>query len=344
MPRTFHVLLALAVVLPPALAQQPARRARSREDWRVRSLKSRLKLSDAQVEQLRGLFDETRKATEQLKKQELDKLKALLTPDQRARQEAYEKQQAQRRERAAEARKLWMARWMGLDRHKYERELGLTPEQAQQVKAAVERANAAGIKQYNALTEGSDPRRSRRNWSDPRWVARVRALIDTGKKGARVEIGRLLNSEQKDVFAKLNARQDAQTRQSRERQDRWRERRRQQAERRRKLSPEQQLAQRVAAAVAALRLPGEEAAVLGPLIEKVLRYRASSSRKLEAQRARLRKLTEGSGDAAALRKRVAALRKEREAVTARLKTLQEGLRELLTFQQETTLIAHGVLD
>ena len=93
-----------------------------------------------------------------------------------------------------------------------------------------------------------------------------------------------------------------------------------------------------------LALPAEEAAVLEPLIEKIARHQAAGQRQLARLRSQLGKLSAGSGDTDALRKTVANLRKSQTQLSDKLKSMRVGLRELLTFEQEVKLIAHGILD
>ena len=86
-------------------------------------------------------------------------------------------------------------------------------------------------------------------------------------------------------------------------------------------------------------------AVLSPLIGKVVRDQLTTRTRVRALRDELRKLA-GSRDLdeAALKAKLAELRKLREAARPWLASLRQGLQELLTFEQEAKLVALGILE
>ncbi len=363
-PCTFALitLCALAPLTPAALAQEGDKnkekrdsareqeQRRQRHERRIRTLQRRLGLSEAQIEQLIELYEKTRTDGQALQQVEHQKFKELLTPDQQARQAAHEKRAEESRKRRAEYRKYWMARYMGLDPAKFLRSLSLTAEQEKTLRSVIDETNTAAIEKYNKLNKdarsngGSSGggRRGYRNGKD--YIERYRKILDSGKKTARLAISSMLNEEQRRTFEALTQQTDDYVRKSRERQDKGRERSKRRAEERQAQSPEGRLANQVATAMKSLALPAEEAAVLEPLIEKIARHQAAGQRQLARLRSQLGKLSAGSGDTDALRKTVANLRKSQTQLSDKLKSMRVGLRELLTFEQEVKLIAHGILD
>ncbi len=115
--------------------------------------------------------------------------------------------------------------------------------------------------------------------------------------------------------------------------------------RRQKATPEQQIATRSGEAVKELGLPAEETAVLSPLIGKVVRYQITTRTRVRALRDEIGKLAGSKDlDEAALKAKLAELRKLREAARTRLASLRQGLQELLTFEQKARLVALGILE
>ncbi len=348
---TLMALLVLLGLTPSVSGQdkqetQEEKRRRQRIDRRVRTLRTRLKLSQAQIEQVRKILLGTQASTDALKQAEQQKIGLLLTPNQQEKQQAYQKAQQARRERQASYRKNWIARYMGLDLSKLLKALELTSEQEQKLRATIDEANKLGMEKYNALTKGGSSGKGRRRnrWSDPDYVKKWRELLDTGKARARKKIATMLNEQQKRAFEAINKKTDERTRKSRERQASWRNRSKRNSDARKARTPEGRLQARLAAALKALELPDEEAAVLGPLIEQLMRYQRSSARQLKTLRDQLSKLAGGKGDEAALRKKIEALRKSQTESARKLASLRAGLRELLTFDQEAKLIGLDILD
>lgn len=97
-------------------------------------------------------------------------------------------------------------------------------------------------------------------------------------------------------------------------------------------------------ALKALALSQEEAAVVTPRLDTVLETRDLTQR--EAQRAREEFMTKvrETTDQAALQKLLADYRTARESGKAQEKTAMDGLRELLTVEQEAKLVGLGILD
>jgi Spy/CpxP family protein refolding chaperone len=97
-------------------------------------------------------------------------------------------------------------------------------------------------------------------------------------------------------------------------------------------------------ALKVLALSQEEAAVVTPRLDTVLETRDLTQR--EAQRAREEFMTKvrETADQAALQKLLADYRTARESGKSQEKTAMDGLRELLTVEQEAKLVGLGILD
>ncbi len=97
-------------------------------------------------------------------------------------------------------------------------------------------------------------------------------------------------------------------------------------------------------ALKALALSQEEAAVVTPRLDTVLETRDLTQR--EAQRAREEFMTKvrETADQAALQKLLADFRTARESGKSQEKAAMDGLRELLTVEQEAKLVGLGILD
>ena len=93
-----------------------------------------------------------------------------------------------------------------------------------------------------------------------------------------------------------------------------------------------------------LKLPAEEAEILKPKIESILKAQSDNQRKLYELSNEMRKLMGSETDSAALKAKLDAYRAKRTELEAALKKLQEELRELLTYEQEAKLVLHRVLE
>ncbi len=85
--------------------------------------------------------------------------------------------------------------------------------------------------------------------------------------------------------------------------------------------------------------------MLEPLIQKVIAQQVTTGRSARTLRDEIRKLvTLETTDEAAIKGKLAELRQLRDTAQSKLKAMQDGLRELLTFEQEAKLVGLGVLN
>ena len=93
-----------------------------------------------------------------------------------------------------------------------------------------------------------------------------------------------------------------------------------------------------------LKVDAEEAAVLGPLLDKVLTERRSLKQREAKARRTLRKDSKAAADKATAEKIVKAFRDRKAQDGAALAKAREELRGLLTIRQEAILVGRGLLD
>ncbi len=318
-------------------AEQQAER---RVGWVLRQLKGQLELSDSQSDKIKEILMATEMKQSKMRNDQSKQIEALLTPDQ---QEKYKtlRDRSGRGGRGGrggrEGRRGGMGRMMGLDIESIKEKLGLSPEQEKKIEELIKQATDQGREAFQKMREGGG--------FD---MQKMRELFEKGRNDIREKINGLLDDEQKKKFADLNKEMDERMQQFMgrfgggnrgdrgDRGGRGRERR--------PRNPEEMTERRLKEVMTSLKLPDEEAAVLGELIKKVISYQSKTGAQSRTMREEIRKLATGGGDAESTKEKIEDLRKLRETADAKLKTLREGLRELLTETQEAVLISHGVLN
>lgn len=338
MQRTVWVMLALAISVP-VFAQEgektPEQRAREeaerRVEWQLRAYRS-LELSESQTEQIKALLVAEELAAAKQRDERRDKVRALLTPAQtESFNEMIERQnrggpgaQGGQGMRGAGG---MMGRGMGMDVDQLRERLKLTEEQLTQIQGVIGEIGQQMMEKMREVREqgGMD-------------FDKMREAMEGVRKDARTRIGKLLTPEQMPEFEKLSKEMDEQL-------ERWTGRRaegerRLEAGPRRPQTPEELTARRTDEAMTALALEGEEAAVIRPLIEKLVSYQVTAGRALRELRESIGKLE----DEAAIRGRMEEYRKGVDEYRTKVELLTNGLRELVTVQQEAKLFALRIFD
>ncbi|MHC5036060.1 MAG: hypothetical protein ACYTHM_01985 [Planctomycetota bacterium] len=323
-----------------------------RERWMLRDLTERLNLSEEQQAEIKKALLASAKATEEAIRKSLSEEQA----------KQYDELQAQRRERSSRfgrrgdrggerggqdrgRRRRGMGSF-GIDLDElladWKKRLNLDDAQVEKIRAAFdamsEEVSAKFMEAMRAAREEGGERRGRRRF-DYRGILRsIRPDVEKMLEGLSGKIREVLKEDQVPEFEKaFKEYADKVTGylggdSSRRREDGGR--------RGRSQTPEQ----RLESVMAELKVSAEEAAVLKPLCEKVIRFQADAEKKMEETSAKLRELV-GKADATeALKASLDGLRTLRKENAAKLKTLQDNLRELLTFEQEALLVVLKVLD
>lgn len=333
-----RLAVTLSLALAPVAAwsqdekQNPQeRQALQRVEWRLNALKRELSLSTTQEEQIKKVLLDTEKSTTQLQDEQRKKVEGLLTPEQKERYQALQQRQQGRPGGGGGPGGGMMQRFGFPSLDQIREQLGLTPEQEKKAQEIIQ----------GTMQEFGEKMREMREGGRGFDFEAMRKNFEEVQKATREKIAGILNDEQKKKFAELNKGID-------ERMQRMMGQFRlpggeggggfQLRE-----DPQAQIRRRTQQAMADLKLPAEETAVIQPLIEKIVTFQVESQRKLDGVRGEISKLA-GEGNEAAVKEKVAEFRKARDEAAKKRALLQDGLRELLTAAQEAKLIARGILE
>lgn len=331
------VLGLLALFALPAMAQEqektPEQQAREaaerRVEWQMRAYRS-LNLSDSQSEQLKKILIDEELENNKRRDARRDKVRALLTPDQKEQfEEMVSRQQQRGRGGRGGGRRGGMMGRMGMDANALKDRLKLTDDQMTKIQAIMTEAGAKAMEQVREMRSGGG--------FD---FNKMREMFTKVRDDVRKQIEPLLTDAQKPEFHKMNKEMD-------ERMSQWMGGRGGSSrggdgrgQRRQPQTPEQIIERRVAAAMEALAFGQEEAAVIQPLVEKLVSYQVKAGKALRDQREAIGKLE----DEAQIRTKMAEYTKARDEYRQKLQLMSSGLRELVTVQQEAKLFALRVFD
>ena len=112
---------------------------------------------------------------------------------------------------------------------------------------------------------------------------------------------------------------------------------------RRQFDPEQMMDRRIQNIMEELNLPEEEAAVLKPRIESLLRMRMDQSREIGESIEALRQAIDAK-DAGQIKAKLDEVKAKRKEHREKTETLEKELVELLTLEQEAQLTVSGVVN
>lgn len=112
---------------------------------------------------------------------------------------------------------------------------------------------------------------------------------------------------------------------------------------RRQFDPEQMMDRRIQNIMEELNLPEEEAAVLKPRIESLLRTRMDQSREIGESIEALRQAIDAK-DAGQIKAKLDEVKAKRKEHREKTETLEKELVELLTLEQEAQLTVSGVVN
>ncbi|MBI4614821.1 MAG: hypothetical protein HY720_14515 [Planctomycetes bacterium] len=333
--RLCMVLLAAVLFAPAVLAQEEGQPQTDEErvaqelDRRLRRIGRDLDLSEAQLEEVKKILQDTVGKRDVVDQDERARIEALLTPEQKTRFEEA-RNRAGRGGRFGEGgagRFEGMAQaWMG----RLKEELGLTDEQAAKVQEILTGTQTEMQELFRGMREGG----GNQDWDS------IRQKMTEMWTGVAGKVEGVLDDSQKEKFKALV--QDMQDRNPFFRGEGGRgsvptgpEGRGGRGE-----SPER----RVERAMTALALTPEEPSILKPMVEEIEKLRADRAAMDEARQALVAALDGGAADEETLKARLADFRKIREEREAALAAKRAELQELLTLQQEARLVELGVIE
>lgn len=218
--------------------------------------------------------------------------------------------------------------------------LELGGDQKKKVRGVLDDIGGRMIKQWRSQQQEGAER-----WGYPQW----RAFMLTLREEANGRIGEHLSEEQLAQWKEMAAKHEEG---AKARYEQWEQREaekkaREEAAARgelpagaKKETAEQEIARRLKAAMAALDLPGEEAATLQPLLEALIRHKVSGTRGLDARRAAIAK-AKPEGDQAS--EQLNGYRSQLTSYRKRLAELEDQVRELVTVPQEALLVGLDIL-
>lgn len=339
MNRLLTILLLAAVALPGfAQEQSEEEKARQAAEQRAeRSMRaySRLDLSDAQKEQLKKILVEDELASSKRRDARRDKVRAILTPDQKESFDQMVNRGGGRdrggRDRGGRGGGGMMGR-MGMGADQLKERLKLTDEQVKKAEEIMGSVREQAMEEFRKMREGG-------GGMD---FGKMREVFGKIRKDSQAKIEKILTDEQKAEFQKMSKEMDermAQFGMGRQRGPRGEGGGRERGPRR-TANPEDMIKRRVDQAMGALALDGEEAAVIKPLVEKLVSYQVTGANKLRQLRDGIGKLEEE----AAIKGKMAEYTKAREEYRAKVALLSNGLRELVTVQQEAKLFSLRIFD
>jgi Spy/CpxP family protein refolding chaperone len=301
--------------VPPAPAADPKAPKEgepSPVDRHLERYRERLALAPEQVDKVRAILAEAARREEASRKETEDRIRELLTEAQRPRLDEMQKAPEAGGPRGAPA----PGRWMGPSIDDLQRELALTSEQREKAAALIQAAADAARKRFEEARAGG--------LQNLDWGA-IRAEAEKLYSETTERIRDLLTPEQQPKFAKLVE------------------------ERSRILHhvfrrPETP-AERVAHAMEALKIASaDEAAAVKSLVTRTAQLQGELADLDRAARDQARDLLKAEGTTdAALAERMAARRRERQALEDRLRKSQEELGQVVTVRQEMELVQLGLL-
>lgn len=308
-----------------------------RAEWQVKTMAQRLKLSEAQKETLTKLLAEQAAAKEAQTQKDHKAIEATLTPEQ---VEAY--------------RKTWNRTALPKDQQRpvYDREanalasvglttyalrpLELSASQTEQITKLLKETGKVVLAEQAKRQKAQNAQGQQRRWGSEQYKAFYKHLV-AHRDAVLPKIYAVLTPDQKEKLAKQIERRSAWIKRYTDPKPKPKPGT---VTRSAPASPEE----RAAAAIKPLGLTAEEAAVLQPMVAKLLRFDASAAVRIAALRRAISKLAGAqSVDGDALQAKVKDLRKALADQAATREALEGSLRELVTFEQEAKLIGSGVL-
>ena len=291
---------------PPSPVPPPPAPDRQLERYR-----ERLSLTPEQAERVRGILDASRQQEEASRKKAESQIRELLTEGQRA---AYD--EMQKSPDGGGSRRGSSGRWMGPSLEDLQRELDLTPEQHEQIGAHIQSAIDVVRKRFEEARAGG--------FQETDWVA-IRAEAEKLYNETSEKVKAALTPDQLPRYAKLLEERSRILRHVFRRPE----------------TP----AERVARAMEALKIgAADEAAAVKYLVEQIVARQGELAEHDRLAREQVGELLKAEGqEEKAVRDRLLALRRDRQALEDRRQKTQQELNQVVTVRQELELIQLGLL-
>jgi len=301
---------------PQAPAADPPKAPKEGEpspaDRHLERYRERLALTPEQVDKVRAILAEATRREEESRKETEARIRELLTEAQRPRLDEMQKAPEAGGPRGSPP----PGRWMGPSIDDLQRDLALTPEQREKVTGLIQAAADAARKRFEEARAGG--------LQNLDWGA-IRAEAEKLTTETTEKIRDLLTAEQQPAYAKLVEERSRILRHVFRRPE----------------TP----ADRVARAMEALKIASaDEAAAVKSLVTRIAQLQGDLADLDRASRDQARDLLKAEGTAdAALAERLAARRRDRQALEDRLRKTQEELGQVVTVRQELELVQLGLL-
>jgi Spy/CpxP family protein refolding chaperone len=307
--------------------KQEKKRQRGAEKM-FRKMAEALGLSEEQVQKIRELKMEEMRKMREMREGQDQKIREILSPEQLTKYQELQKKMRKRagagaggrrgadggRSRSRSRDPLDILKSVG-------RELGLSEEQMEGVKRIGKEAQQAMLEAVEKASETGD-------------YDGIKSKTEQIKRQVLEKVRGLLTEEQRAKFESV-------LRGGREALRGGMDRR---GGGRRGRNPREMMKFRMQEIQKSLNLLPEEAMIIMPKVEEIIKAQAGLMKKLGDQRKQVEELLRTEGiDEEAILKEVEIFRKLRTDEQTGIEKLQEGLRELLTVRQEVRLVIAGVL-
>jgi len=312
---------------------RPERRGDRRpgQEKAFRKIAKELGLTEEQMQKIREFKMEEARKLKEFRQEQESKISELLTEEQRTKYKELQEKKRKKmgrdgqgregRDRGGQGRSGQGRRSDPLEMlRRISKELGLSEEQQGQIKELGKQSRMEMLKIIEGARASGD-------------FAGVRKQVEKLQKGLIAKAREMLTDEQKTKF-------DAFVKGGREGLRRMMNPK----AGRRQRSPEEMMRYRLKEIQKALELLPEEAMIIMPKIEEIVKTQAGKVSAYRDQRRQVEALLKSPEvDEESIDRELALLRKLREEEKNKIEKLQEGLRELLTLKQEAKLVLAGVL-
>jgi Spy/CpxP family protein refolding chaperone len=304
-------------------AKEPKKVKKAFKDKNSQRLAELLGLSEDQIEKIKAMQKEDKQRMKELQEASQQRMREVLTEEQRTRYDEIATAARARKKKAGSAKEGLREAFQKDPKRVFEilvKELGLTGEQIQKVRAIGQELKAKGEKMVEEAGAAGD-------------AEKIKAVTKTLQDEMLDRLRGLLNDKQKARF-------DAVLKGGRKALDKIADRYRRARER----NPAYRMQSRIKAIREALDLLPEEAMIILPKVEGILKAGIKVQTLLASQGQQLKALLKDPDvPDEAVEMELSIYRELRDKGRKEMEEKQKDLRELLTFKQEATLVLHGVL-
>jgi Spy/CpxP family protein refolding chaperone len=279
-------------------------------DRRLEHLRERLDLTPGQTEKVREILDASRREEEAAERKRAERIRELLTEEQRPAFDAMQK------ERASGGPRRGSGRWMGPSLEDLQRELDLTPDQREEIGTLIQNALHTVRKRFEEARAGG--------FQGTDW-GKIRAEAEKIYTETTEKVRAALTPDQLPRYEKLLEERSRFIRHVFRRAE----------------TP----AERVTRTMEALKIEKpDEAAAVKFLVERVVALQGELAAHDRASREQAAGMLKAEGmEEEAMRQRMRERRGGRTALEETLQKVRAELNQVVTVRQELELVRHGIL-